>query len=127
MVHYWVDEGVGKQACGGAGIQTKLKLKIMPSVLQIVKQEVDKKSAHQVYKAKTVEKTDGNKAVAKPRNLKQVQSLKERVKNEQRLTKDSIILPPHDRRKYETYFTKCVFWLISPLNAHIFLLNKTLH
>ena len=85
------DDAVGKQARSGAGVQTKLKLRTMPSVLRSVEREVDSKPAHQVYKTKIVEKTDGNEAVSKPRNLKQVQNLRERVKNEKRLTKDSII------------------------------------
>ena len=51
----------------------------MPSVLRSVEREVDSKPAHQVYKTKIVEKTDGNEAVSKPRNLKQVQNLRERI------------------------------------------------
>ena len=91
MVHYWGDDAVGKQARTSAGVQTKLKFRTMPSVLRSVEREVDSKPAHQVYKTKIVEKTDGNEAVSKPQNLKQVQNLRKRVKNEKRLTKDSII------------------------------------
>ena len=36
------------------------------------------------------------------------------------------VLPAHDKRKYGTYFSKCVFWVRSSLNTCIFLLNKTL-
>ena len=33
-------------------------------------------------------------------------------------------LPAHDKRKYGTYFSKCVFWVRSLLNKCIFLLDK---
>jgi hypothetical protein len=63
----------------------------MPSVLRQIEEDVDSKSSHIVYKNKVAEQSDNHEAVSKPRDLKQVQNMRERVKNEKRVTKDAII------------------------------------
>ena len=93
LIHYWGDDKIGRESVSGSGtvVQTKLKLRTMPSVLRSIEQEVANKPAHVVYKQKIVDDQKGHVAVAAPRNLKQVQNVREKVKNEARLSKDAII------------------------------------
>ena len=90
LIHYWGDDVV--LASEPVPLQqTRLKIRTMPSVLRAVEKDVQAKSSHIVYKEKVVEQTNQNEATSKPRNLKQVQNLRERVKNQMRITKDAII------------------------------------
>ena len=64
----------------------------MPSVMQEIEKEVNTtSSSHAVYKDRVAQATEQPEATAKLRNLKQVQNLRERAKQKQRITKDSIM------------------------------------
>ena len=92
LVHYWGDHSLGKPADSTSHhVQTKLKIRTMPSVIREAKKAVINKPAHLVYEGKVIDPGEGHIAVAAPKNLTQIQNSRERVKNDGRLTKDAII------------------------------------
>lgn len=63
--------------------------------LQDIDLKVEQKAPHKVYKELVTQAKDTHEAVAKPRNVKQIQNRKAKVDNENRLSHDAI-LNTHD-------------------------------
>ena len=76
LVHYWGDHSLGKPADSTSHhVQTKLKIRTMPSVIREAKKAVINKPAHLVYKEKVIDPGEGHIAVAASKNLKQKQHI----------------------------------------------------
>ena len=88
IVHYIGNEELSAPAAhGNAKVQTKLFFRTKPSVVENLTKEVEHHKAHKVYKELICQNTEGHDAVAKPRNVKQLQNARAKVQNDIRLSK----------------------------------------
>lgn len=96
IIHYIGNEKLSVPGPHGNNLrQSKLFFRTKPSVLNELQDKVSTREAHKVYKDEISTKTTGHETVAKPRNVKQLQNIRAKIKQDERLSRDAI-LNAHD-------------------------------
>ena len=105
LLHYIGDHELSTiRPHGNSGKQTKLYVRTKPSVFKKIQTQVQTQDPHKVYKQAVSnvtiptdtenverEKIYENPITGVPRNVKQVQNIKNKVNTQQRLTRDAIM------------------------------------
>ena len=92
LIHYQGDEKLSvAQAHGNAKVQTKLSFRTQPSTLKsLEKRAQGADQPGKIYKEEVAKQTEANAVIAQPRNLKQVQNMKAKTVQDNRLSRDAI-------------------------------------
>ena len=88
LIHYIGDESLSIPTSHGNALkQTKLFIRTKPSLLEEIEDKIEHQIPNKIYKDKVA---DATKIVDAPRNLKQVQNIKEKLKQKTRASRDAI-------------------------------------